>query len=268
MKEMLRKMMMGILAASFLCGLGLVLRQVIFYDVADTTYEQAQSLAFHEVIEEPTVPMAESPAPTEPIQIPLDEGAQYLTEVDIQSLRYVNQDVLGWIYIPETPVSYPLMMADTRDEYLHTTWDGQYNYAGSIFLEHKNARDLSDFNTIIYGHRMKNDTMFGSLSYYEEQSYRDAHPYIYIAAEDGIRRYEVFAAYVAGVGTETYRLYFPDDAQKAATLSHMLENNILQTGLTPDAQDQILTLSTCVGTGDEDYRWVVHGVLTEHWEKE
>ena len=260
MKDMLRKIITGILAVSFLCGLGLMLRQMIFYDTADKAYEEAAALAFEKDEEEPTVPLA-----SQPEQVPLDDGARYLTEVDLQALRYVNQDVLGWIYIPETPISYPLMMADSRDEYLHTTWDGKYNYAGSIYLEYKNMRDFSDYNTILYGHRMKNDTMFGSLSYYEEQSYRDAHPYIYIAAADGIRRYEVFAAYEAELGTESYRLYFPDDGQKEASVAYYLEKNVLDTGLTPGAQDHILTLSTCVGTGAEDYRWVVHAVLTQHW---
>lgn len=260
MKDTFRKIIMGVLAAAFLCGLGLMLRQVVFYDTANKTYEEAAALAFHKEVEDPTVPLAPQPE-----QIPLDEGARYLTEVDLQALRYVNQDVLGWIYIPETPISYPVMMADSRDEYLHTTWDGKYNYAGSIYLEYKNMRDFSDYNTILYGHRMKNDTMFGSLSYYEEQSYRDAHPYIYIASADGIRRYEVFAAYQAELGTETYRLYFPDDAQKQASVSYYLEQNVLETGLVPGAQDHILTLSTCVGTGAEDYRWVVHAVLDQYW---
>lgn len=260
MKDIVRKIIMGILAATFLCGLGLMLRQVVFYDTANKAYEEAAAVAFQKDVEDPTVPLA-----SQPEQLPLDEGARYLTEVDLQALRYVNQDVLGWIYIPDTPVSYPVMMADSRDEYLHTTWDGKYNYAGSIYLEYKNMRDFTDYNTILYGHRMKNDTMFGSLSYYEEQSYRDAHPYIYIAAADGIRRYEVFAAYQAELGTETYRLYFPDDAQKQASVSYYLENNVLDTDITPGPQDHILTLSTCVGTGAEDYRWVVHAVLDRYW---
>lgn len=265
MKDTIRKILMGVLAAAFLCGVGLMLRQVIFYGSADKTYEEAAALAFVKDVEEPTIPLASQPEGRQE-QVALDEGARYLTEVDLQALRYVNQDVLGWIYIPDTPISYPLMMADTRDEYLHTTWDGKYNYAGSIYLEHKNMRDFSDYNTIVYGHRMKNDAMFGALSYYEEQTYRDAHPYIYIASADGIRRYEVFAAYEAEVGTESYRLYFPDDAQKQATVSYYLEKNVLETDASPGSGDHILTLSTCVGTGAEDYRWVVHAVLDQHWQ--
>lgn len=260
MGEKFRRIIMGVLAAAFLCGLGLMLRQVIFYDTADKAYEEAAAMAFHKDVEDPTVPLAPQPE-----QTPLDAGARYLTEMNLQALRYVNQDVLGWIYIPETPISYPVMMADSRDEYLHTTWDGKYNYAGSIYLEHKNMRDFSDYNTILYGHRMKNDAMFGSLSYYEEQSYRDAHPYVYIVCSDGIRRYEVFAAYEAELSTETYRLYFPDDGQKEASVSYYLERNVLETERIPNAQDHILTLSTCVGTGAEDYRWVVHAVLDHHW---
>ena len=182
--------------------------------------------------------------------------------MDLDALRQTNERVLGWIHIPDSAIDYPLLQVQNNNEYLRRAWDGTPNQAGCIFLECKNSRDFSDFNTLIYGHYMRNGKMFGSLHYYQEQEYRDAHPYIYIVTDESVRRYEVFAAYEADVVSNTYRLYFEDDGRKQSVLDYYLDSSVVESDIVPTVEDHILTLSTCTGTGTYDTRWVVQAVLT------
>ena len=84
--------------------------------------------------------------------------------VDFASLREINDDVIGWIYVEAIPdINYPVVQGTDNSEYLHSTYKGTYNFAGTIFIDCENSRDFGDCNTIVYGHNMKNGSMFGSL---------------------------------------------------------------------------------------------------------
>lgn len=280
MKRKLRNGISVLLAMVFVVSGALVVRQLYDYHAADKTYDAAQELAASatpeptpEATPEPTpveepdliedpVPMVSEPVEEVPAQDPLEENAQFLLELDLDVLRQTNDRVLGWIHIPDSPIDYPLLQVKDNNEYLRRAWDGTPNQAGCIFLECKNSRDFSDFNTLIYGHYMRNGKMFGSLHYYQEQEYRDAHPYIYLVTDESVRRYEVFAAYEADVVSNTYRLYFEDDARKQSVLDYYLDSSVVESELVPTVEDHILTLSTCTGTGTYDTRWVVQAVLT------
>ena len=271
MKQHGRKIAIWILAAVFVCSAGLMLSQFRQYGSAQARYDQAAQLAFPETVPE-TLPQIQDTqpsaaeeiqetlpetAPTEP-EIPMDAPARFLQQVDIFSLRQVNPEVLGWIYLPDTAISYPLMETQERDKYLNLAWDGSPSGNGSIFLEKNNRRDFTDFNTIIYGHHMINGTMFQPLIHYREEGFTKAHPYVYIATDSEIFRYRVISAYEAPVESDTYRLYFADDAACLAAIDLYLQGR-QDLGLTP--QDRILTLSTCTGTGIYTTRWVVQAVL-------
>ena len=104
---------------------------------------------------------------------------------------------------------------------------------GSIFLECKNSPDLSDFNTIIYGHRMNNGSMFASLKNYKKQSYWAARPCVYITDDSGSHKYEIFAAYEVSTTGTTYQLGFPKDASKQAFIDYCLAQSVIDTGITP-----------------------------------
>ena len=261
-EEMLRKLLLGLLAALFVCGGAVTLRQLHQVQTAEQLYERAQELAAAPVVM-PTPERTEKPEP-EPIPEPEEqsETVRALLGMDLEALRQTNEDVLGWIHIPDSPIDYPLLRVGDNDEYLRRAWDGTPNRAGCIFLECRNSHDFSDFNTLIYGHYMRNGTMFGSLHRYREQEFRDAHPFVYLVTDEGVRRYEVFAAYEAGVVSDTYRLVFDDDVRKQGALDYYLDSSVLETGLVPTVEDRVLTLSTCMGDGTYDTRWVVQAVLT------
>lgn len=280
MKRKLRSKITVLLAAAFLVSGALILQQHLDYQAADQAYAAAQTIALQspadaaaeedpeilpedeiELAPEP-VPMVPAPTLDKPERDLLEESVRFLLELNLDALRQTNEDVLGWIYIPDTPIDYPLMRVKDNNEYLRRAWDGSANNAGCIFLECRNSHDFSDFNTLIYGHALRNGKMFRSLLNYREQEYRDSHPYVYIVTDEWVRRYEVFSAYEADVVSDTYRLVFEHDARKQNALDEWVEQSVLERELVPTVEDSILTLSTCTGTGTYETRWVVQAVLT------
>ena len=102
--------------------------------------------------------------------------------------------------------------------------------------------------------------MFAQLHRYGENGFREAHPYVYILCDTGVLRYEIFAAYRADVDSVAYGLSFRQEKTRAEFLLHALENSRIDTGIVPEKNDRILTMSTCSGAGYTN-RWVVHARL-------
>ncbi|MBE6972357.1 MAG: class B sortase [Ruminococcaceae bacterium] len=265
MKKIIRKAAVLMLTIAFCGSTALLARQGMDYWHAQQSTLQAQSAAGLEQssvegLPEPEVPLIpESPAQLE--FRPLEENAQYLWSVDLGQLQQANEDVLGWIAIPGTQLDYPILQGEDNQYYLNHTWQGKRNAAGSVFLECKMQPDLSGFNTIIYGHNMKNGSMFGSLRQYRTQSHWQEYPCIYIVNDKGIHRYDIFAAFEAEVRGYTYRLDVNTPEKKQAFLDYSAERSAIETDLVPTVEDSVITLSTCTGNG-YDHRWVVQGALT------
>ena len=113
---------------------------------------------------------------------------------------------------------------------------------------------------MIYGHNMNNGSMFGTLKKYKSLDYFRKHPYVYLTTDAGSARYEIFAAYEVATDGETYRLGFGSDSAKQAFLDYCVGQSVIDTGVTPQVWDRIITLSTCTGRGHET-RWVVQARL-------
>ena len=171
----------------------------------------------------------------------------------------MNADVLGWLSIPDTAISYPLVQGADNDYYLAHTWNRSSSAVGAIFMDARCASDRSGFNTVIYGHRMNNGSMFASLKYYNDPSYRQAHPRICLVDASGSHTYDIYAAYEVSTEGEAYRLSFSDDTERQAFLNDGLSRSVISTGITPQISDRVLTLSTCTGRGHAT-RWVVQAV--------
>lgn len=189
-----------------------------------------------------------------------DPHFRELEALDLEALREVNPDVVGWIRIPDTVIDYPLMQGEDNDYYLKRTWDENKNDVGSIFLEHLNSSDFTDFNTIVYGHNMIDGSMFASLRKYQQQSHWEAHPYVYIRSDQGVYRYEIFSSYLADVESNTFGLGFSGEESKGKFLDWIISKSDILTNVQPEPTDRILTLSTCSGKGHTT-RWVVHARL-------
>ena len=273
MKPKFRKALAALLAVICALCLGRTALQLVQYRQGDETYAQAEELAgLPDLSDLPVVDFTggsgsvSSSASTDgageaPEEVPVwqDPYAQALKDMDFSALRQQNPDVLGWILIPGTRVSYPVVQGTDNSYYLDHTWRGGKNSVGAIFMDYRNSGDLSDFNTIIYGHRMNNRSMFGTLSQYKSRSYWQAHPYVYLTDDSGTHRYEIFAAGEVSVDSDVYRLGLRSDSSRQSFLDSCLALSALNTGVTPHTYDKVLTLSTCTGNGHAT-RWVVQAV--------
>ncbi|MBE6955657.1 MAG: sortase [Ruminococcaceae bacterium] len=221
------------------------------------------------IIEDETPPLSELPKELIPsldrpgvwqdAPVTDDPYMDLLAETDLAALREINEDVLGWIIIPDTYVNHPLMDGDDNSFYLDHAWDRTPSFYGSVFLEQQSSSDLTDFNTILYGHNMGDENIFGSLKHYNDEAYWKEHPYVYIVDDRGVHRYEIFAAYEASIRSIVYVLDFDDDLRERF-IEAAVEHSVIDTGITPVITNRILTLSTCTGY-TKNTRWVVQARL-------
>lgn len=221
--------------------------------------EQAQLLAG---LAEP-----EPSLPSDAPQRALPRQVRALMGIDLEVLREVNGDVAGWIMIPGTDLSCPLMQGEDNDYYLSRSWTGEENIAGSIFLETTCSSALDNYNTIVYGHRMRDGSMFGLLKYYKEPDYIKEHPSVYLAVDGGVYRYDIFAAFEADTEGMVYRLDIEKKKLEKDFLQYCIDNSVIETAVVPDDGERVLTLSTCTGFGHAK-RWVVLAVLRGEYQRE
>lgn len=185
-------------------------------------------------------------------------------EVDFPALLAENPDTVAWLYSPETPIHYPVVRGADNETYLHRLFDGTPGHSGTIFLESQNARDFSDPHSILYGHHMRDGSMFKSLKGYQEQSYYEAHPWLLLVTPAGRAKVELFSGYVARTDSDAWQLDFANLTQQQRWLEEQRERSAFESAVEPHAGERILTLSTC-SYEFKNARFVVHGVL--RWEE-
>lgn len=178
-----------------------------------------------------------------------------LPTVDFTALRAVNADILCWLYVKDTQISYPVLQGADNARYLETAYTGEPSIAGSIFMDARNTPDYTDHNTILYGHNMRDRSMFGSLKQYEDADFAKAHPDIYLLTPTQSLRYQVFSVYHAALRDDCYQTMFDTDADFQAALQDFTNRSLLERGLLSPPNHRILTLSTC--TSSDRYRLVV-----------
>lgn len=195
-----------------------------------------------------------------------EDDSVVLPSVDFEILQENGPDIIAWLTLPDTAVNYPVTQAEDNDYYLRHLYDGTYNKAGCLFADYENKKDFSDRNTIIYGHNMRDGSMFASLNEYKEQSYYDSHPQMYLVTPDGGYLCDIFAAFEAkpkesGSDTSPWRMEWKDDGAYTTWLSAMADRSVVETDVTVTSSDKVLTLSTCTPGGAS--RFIVMGKLTE-----
>lgn len=181
-------------------------------------------------------------------------------KIDFDSLKAVNDDVIGWIYVEALDgVSYPVVRGTDNNTYLHMTYEKNYNFAGTIFIDYENSRDFSDCNTLVYGHNMKNGSMFGQLRKFtqDEETYKKS-KYFWVFTPEKDYRYEIISAYTTGVNSDTYTLFKGPGQEFEDYLNTIVSRSEIHTEPGElSMKDKVVTLSTC--TGNESTRFVVQG---------
>lgn len=194
-------------------------------------------------------------------QDPLIEDAlSYFNNCDFDALLSVNDEILGWIVIPGTNISYPVCQHDDNQYYLEHTSQKESSIVGAIFVDYRVDEPFEEFNTILYGHRLLNQTMFSALKYYVDKETWKEHPYIYICTPDFVYAYEIYAAFRGDPDGISYDVGIHSDEKKQAYIDYTLSCAEYDTGIVPTTEDSFLTLSTCTGTGHSQ-RMIVHSVL-------
>lgn len=191
-----------------------------------------------------------------------EEGENSRFRVNFDELLAINPDTIGWIRFSPEPsiISYPIVQGDDNDKYLHKTFSANENTLGAIFLNVDNQSDFSDRNSIIYGHRMKDGSMFRHLQDYEDKSFWESNPYFYIYTPDGREiTYHIYSVGQVEDTSDTYLTVFGSEEEYQSFLDMTKEISAYDTGVEVSVEDTIVTLSTCTSASDE-HRFVVRGV--------
>ena len=185
-------------------------------------------------------------------------------EDGLSELRNLNPDIVAWLQVDGTQISYPVVQSEDNNRYLNTNTTGDYSLSGSIFLDYRNAPDFSSPNSILYGHHMANNTMFGQLDEYAEQSFFDTHR-IGSLYYNGSWHVVMFFAFLEADAYNTV-LYDPGLTQSnnTETFCDYLRNHALYFEK-PDlsSQTRFLTLSTCRSDRSVNGRYLLIGIIEE-----
>ena len=180
-------------------------------------------------------------------------------DVDFQALKAVYPDVKAWIYCKGTPINYPIAWREDNEYYLYRLLNGEYDKGGTLFADCRNQPDFSDWNTIVYGHNMKNDAMFGVLPDYMEQEFYEKHPVMYLLTEEQNYEIRLIGGYVTPADAEIYRL-LSSQAERDALIHAVSRASSFDADVSVGAEEKLITLSTCV-YDYEDARYILVGAL-------
>ena len=209
----------------------------------------------------PEVPVETETNQTDPSESREMQAPNNDPTIDFDALRSINPDCVGWIHIPDTGISYPVVQGSDNSHYLKHLFDGKWNSGGCIFMDCRVDAALSDRHSIIYGHHMKNGTMFSGLTKYKKQDYFEEHPTGLLITPECTYRIEFFAGYVAGVDEAAWKVGFQSDEEYEAWIKEAKEKSWITSPLSPAVTDSVLTLSTCSYEFD-NARFVLLGVLS------
>jgi len=209
----------------------------------------------------PARPEAEPVPPGTAEEPPVPAETDTGPEVDFETLSQINPDLVGWLYVEGTRINYPVVQGADNGKYLTHQFDGSRNSSGCLFLDAENDPFFGEKNHIVYGHYMKNKSMFYDLGGYKQQEFYDEHPTGWLMTPSGGYRIRFFSGYVANTGADAWDTAFSDEAY-GAWLKTLGKKSCFASGVVPETGDRILTLSTCSYEFD-DARFVVHGILEE-----
>lgn len=233
-KNKIRTLINIFLVIVFLFSSYKIVEKIISYKKADNVYKEIQKIK--------------------------DKNIEKNTET--LDLSYINKDYRGWLNIDNTNINYPILQGKDNNYYLEKDINKNYLASGSIFLDFRNNK-FNDENTILYGHSMKNDTMFAQLDKFNEKEFFNENNKITILTPKGKKlTYEVFSAYTTDLKDNYNETNFKTENEYRNFLNKIENKSIVKSKLKVTPKDKILTLSTC-SYEYEGARMVVHAKLME-----
>ena len=254
---MKKKILKGI---SILCALACVAAVI---QAARIQYEYKQAELEYQELEELLVSPSESAIYLTRHEAAEGERESAPVDVNFDLLHEINAGVVGWLYCEGTPINYPIVQSTDNSYYLNRLYNNQTNSSGAIFMDSLNSPNLNDANTVIYGHNMKNGSMFKTIQYYEKASYYDEHPVMYYFTSEHSYRIDVFAGYITEYDSEAYTIFFDSPWTYQGYLDRIrINSDVDMSGrVQVTTDDNIITLVTC--SYNSSVRYVVHGKVTQ-----
>ena len=192
------------------------------------------------------------------VELHLPKDAPRHKYINWNSLKKKNDDCIAWLQVPCIDISYPVMQSKDNDYYLHRDINREDLFAGSLFVDYHNNKNFRDFNTIIYGHNMRDGSMFGKVKDMSDQSVIDMCPYFWVYTPEADILCRIFSWHIAGTSSSTYTVQFKDAGSHQKWIEEMAAASEIRTGAHVGETDRVVTLSTCYS--DTGHRRVVHGV--------
>ena len=252
MKKVVRILLFLVFAGIFLLSA---------YNVGDYYFARYQSEKMQDTLIQQAVTVI-------PPQLPVPEEEEEETlpverapiAVDFETLAEQNPDIIGWIYLENTCIHYPIMQSKDNDYYLHRLFDKSWSWPGTPFADYRLKGDFTDFQTIVYGHNMKNGTMFQQITEYKQQDFYDRHPTALLMTPEGNYQIEWIAGYVTDLNSDAWKIEFASDEEFSLWLENAMTRSTFLSTTEPDARDKLITLSTC-SYEYADARYVLVGIL-------
>ena len=269
----LEKVIIVIASFAALIAAFMIFKTARDYKAASDEYDSLRQYASEEVSATDT---AEKVSDIKPIELEEAEERKELKEnenredfpemeVDFKSLKEKNPDTVGWLYVGSCGISYPIVQGEDNDYYMHHTFEGTANSSGAIIMDYRDDKYLKDWNTFIYGHNMKNGSMFGSLKkLLKDESLYDSDPYIYVYLPGYIYRYQIFSYYKDAPDSKMY--WTADNLQEYRQyIRDALSLSVRDLGVETSEENNMITLVTCSGSGEGKMRFFVHGEFIDRY---
>lgn len=219
-----------------LCGAGLLFSALLLF--SDSREYAAGEAAYEEM-------RLLGAAPSRNQQT--DKGGEGQPEkiIDFPSLAEINEDITGWLFAPKQGIDYPVVQGGDNDFYLRRLFTGESNKLGSIFMDYRNQRDFSDKNTLIYGHNMRDGSMFAALTKYQDQSYYEEFPAMELYTPGGNFALHWFAGMVVDGDYESVRRDFENEEDFLRYTEELQEASDFTAPILIEGGERIITLCTC-----------------------
>jgi SrtB family sortase len=230
---------------------------VLQYHKSENTYAEAEETYFEETPETITTVTNRDGS----VQTPGEDEFNWwdCANVGLKELKEEYPDVVGWLYFENEDISYPIMYSGDNTKYLRTTYKGEEAKAGSIFVDGESSPDFSDPHSIVYGHNMRDLSMFGRLRYYATNpDYYKDHQYFQVFTENKVYRYQIFAYEEVSDNDDVFWVYGKEPEGYYNMLKAVEKNSFIDTGITTNESDHVITLATC--TAKDDKRLIVSAV--------
>jgi len=260
-KIMIRRAIFCAALIVFFVSATMLVKYLLDYRKGDKIYENVEQSVFNN--DTPAKPTSgNSNTSTDPSAAAAPESV-LLTNYDHDALLALNQHAVGYLQIPALNVLLPVVQGDDNDYYLSHAITGESSKNGTLFIDCRNLEGIESQNAIIYGHNMKNGSMFGSLNKFKDAKFFSTgdNKYMYFYIQDKIYKYEIYSVHETPATSSTYTTEFQSSDAFFTYINTMIQASLHENPVDVYDDSRTITLSTC--TNDDNTRLVIQAVRTD-----